>query len=115
MLLRNITVSPVLGSPAPVGLRAHICVTLDGAGKPCRVDCDVAKIGSAAKTALQAHAALATLALQHGAPLADVVDELRAVAADPCGDVFDHETIRSATSLADLMGQVLAEAAGGVR
>jgi hypothetical protein len=107
MRWRNSTVSPRIGS-----LRAHITITYNADGRPIAIACSTASVGSALRTHHEAIAGLASLALRHGAPVADVAEQLAEVVSDPRGDVYDHDSIKSAQSLADLMGQVLL--AGGV-
>lgn len=48
-----------------------------------------------------------SLALQHGAPLRSVCSALRVALFEPAGAVKGHSTITSATSLCDLVAQVL--------
>lgn len=56
-------------------------------------------------------ARLASRALQAGAELGDVVDDLRGTAGGPGGVVHDCEGVEGASSLADLVGRVLEQAA----
>ena len=52
-------------------------------------------------------ARLASIALQHGAPLAKIGELLRGAKFEPAGPVQDHPTIKHCTSLPDLIGRHL--------
>lgn len=94
------TVSPVLG-----GHRVHVSVGRHR-GRIVKLFIDMHKEGSDWRGAMHALADMTTLALQAGA-LGDVAAALRGAVGGPAGIVEELDGITSATSVADLVGQIL--------
>ena len=102
----SVTISPTLTSPTLGRATAQITLGHDSAGALREVWVDVHKEGAILRGLLSTLGRLASLALQHGASAAEVAHSLRHEAGSP-GDVVGHETIRDATSLPDLVAQVI--------
>lgn len=65
------------------------------------------KWGSAFRAMLEAYAMLFSISLQYGVPLEELVKAFRGTRFEPSGTVYGHESIKSATSILDLVAQVL--------
>lgn len=99
------------GSADSGGVLVRVGVnSLDGAPVEVFVDVDNRE-GSHLREQGHAYARLASRALRGGADVADVVDDMRGVTGGPEGEVWGCEGVARATSLPDLVGQVLALAA----
>ena len=81
-------------------------------GRVLEVWIDVHKEGATYRAAMNDLARSMSLALQLGGDPAKVASLYRHTKADPSGVVTGHEAIKSASSLADLVAQVLLHEAG---
>lgn len=99
-LRRHIVFAPVLGEQ-----RVHVTVDIE-AGKPVGVWLDQNKVGSYGRETHHALARVASLALGAGVAVDLVADALLGTEGGPCGDVTDCDGITTATSVADLVGQI---------
>jgi hypothetical protein len=90
------------------GHTVHITVSFyAGTNEPGEVFVDMQKEGTALRVFAHAFAIVLSIGLQHGVPVATVVHALRGLAGEPCGTVEGHATITEATSIVDLVAQVL--------
>lgn len=102
---RNRTVEARIGAEG--GHKLHLTVDLDNDGRPCAIKVSVHKEGAVFRGMLDAFADQASAQLQRGAPIQEVASEMRFVRFEPDGLVHGHDTIKSCTSLVDLLGQLL--------
>jgi hypothetical protein len=89
------------------GHKLIVTIDLDDAGEPCALAATVHKEGAVFRGMLDTIATLASQALQHGASIQEVAARMRLVRFEPDGVVTEHPTIRSCTSIVDLLGQML--------
>ncbi len=82
-------------------------------GTPCELFLRLHKEGAPVRALMNTIARLVSAGLQYGMPLAEIVTDLRAHEDGPALTVEDHETIRTASSLLDAIGQILATYPGG--
>lgn len=92
--------------------RVHIGVTSasDTDRRVARLDVDLHKFGASFRESMRLTAELVTLALEHGVPVEHLVEVLCGghAVGGPAGAVEDVDGITEATSVPDLLGQVLA-------
>lgn len=100
---RNITSTARL----PGAGKVHLTIDLDDAGQPCAIWVEVHKEGSIVRGMLDAVAALASQALQHGASIHEVADRMIGVRFEPDGAVEGHATVRECLSIVDLLGRMI--------
>lgn len=93
-------------APRLAGRRFHVLLDLDGK-RPVRLRIEAKKEGSHEREHLAVIARLASLALRKGAGLDDVAAELLGTEGGPAGMVDDCDGVESATSVPDLVGQIL--------
>ncbi|MBU0571994.1 MAG: hypothetical protein KKC50_08150 [Candidatus Omnitrophica bacterium] len=68
---------------------------------------DAYKQGAAFRCVMHCFAKMVSIALQYGVPLPVIIESFRHEKFEPCGDVTEHESITSATSLIDYIMQAL--------
>lgn len=95
------------------GHSVHLSIGLRGDGAPGEVFLDVHKEGAPLRALLTSLARVTSLALQRGATVAEVANSLRGEDGGPAGDVEGHDAVTAATSIPDLVAQVLAADFGG--
>lgn len=100
---RNITSTARL----PGAGKVHLTIDLDDAGQPCAIWVEVHKEGSIVRGMLDAAAALASQALQHGASIHEVAERMIGVRFEPDGAVEGHETVTECLSIVDLLGRMI--------
>lgn len=93
--------------------RVHVSIGRYPDGRLGEIFVDLHKEGAPLRSAMTAVARLASLALQCGAPVAEVAGMLVGSEAEPRGDVVGHGSVTEALSLVDLVGRVLIAEAGG--
>lgn len=102
----NLTTAARLGGPTQ-GRNVHVTIGLEG-DRPIEVFITIDKEGSIFRGLLDTIARFISAELQRGAPLSEVVKMLRDVRFEPSGMVSGHEAITHATSIVDLVGQLVA-------
>lgn len=93
------------------GHKLHVGVGFYADGSVGEIWIDAHKQGAFTRHALHAFAHLFSVALQYGAPLADMVARFRGGQFEPCGEVTGHTTITEATSLLDYVVRAVEELA----
>ena len=100
---RNITST---ARPPGAG-KVHLTIDLDDSGQPCAIWVEVHKEGSIVRGMLDAAAALASQALQHGASIHEVASRLIGVRFEPDGAVEGHAAVKGCLSIVDLLGRMI--------
>lgn len=100
---RNITSTARL----PGAGKVHLTIDLDDSGQPCAIWVEVHKEGSIVRGMLDAAAALASQALQHGASIHEVASRLIGVRFEPDGAVEGHAAVKECLSIVDLLGRMI--------
>ena len=93
------------------GHKLHVAVGFYPDGTIGEIWIDAHRQGSFTRHALHAFAHLFSVALQRGAPLAELVGRFRGQQFEPCGEVRGHDTITEATSLLDYVVRAVEELA----
>lgn len=68
---------------------------------------NMSKEGSAFRSLMDCFAILVSLCLQHGVPLAFLIDRFKGAKFEPAGQVRGHADIKSASSIIDYVFQLL--------
>ena len=100
---RNITSTARL----PGAGKVHLTIDLDDSGQPCAIWVEVHKEGSTVRGMLDAAAALASQALQHGASIHEVAERMIGVRFEPDGAVEGHAAVKECLSIVDLLGRMI--------
>lgn len=90
------------------GHTVHMSIGFRPDGRPGELFLDMHKDGAPLRAMTTALARVVSLALQHGMPLAAVVQALADIRGEPHGMVAGHDTVDEATSIPDLVARVLA-------
>ena len=87
------------------GQEGYITVGLYPDSRPGELFITISKAGSTLQGLVQAFATTVSVALQHGAPIATLIEKFKGQAFPPSG--FTGDELRSATSIIDYLGQWL--------
>lgn len=82
---------------------------------PGEIWLDTSKEGSDLRAFISGFAIVTSLLMQYGATPDDIAHSLEKLSGGPSGEVKDHETIKSARSMIDLVAQLLRQRYGAKR
>jgi len=97
----------VIQSPETGRFKLYLSVGKDAAGRPVEIWLDCAKEGTMLREFMHAYAALFSIALQHGVPLARLVHLYKEWRFEPCGPVQGLPGVAECQSVLSLVVRVL--------
>jgi len=97
----------VILSPETGRFKLYLSVGKDVAGRPVEIWLDCAKEGTMLREFMHAYAALFSIALQHGVPLARLVKLYKEWRFEPCGAVQGFGAVAECQSVLSLVVKVL--------
>ena len=89
------------------GHKLHIHLGWYPTGELGEVSTELHKVGTFSRSMVYATVQLMSLSLQHGVEPQKLVEMFRRVDFEPQGEVKGHATITSATSVLDLLAQII--------
>lgn len=90
------------------GQTVHYSIGLYSDGRPGELWLEVAKAGAALRAWAGEAAMMVSIALQHGTPLATILNLFIGTRNQPCGEVEGHDRIKFCTSIMDCIARDMA-------